>query len=409
MRGFQNRQTVAAVARLLAERTSVLGTEKIDLKSASGRVLAESVTAEFAVPGFRRSAMDGYALRGEETFSAGEYNASEFEVVGEVLPGRPFTGEVQKGEAVRIMTGSPVPAGADSVLQAEAAEEILRPGTNPLLKVTAPIAPGKNVGQVGEDIAEGTIVLSRGRVLRPQDVGVLASIGASPVSVVCQPRVRILVTGNELLPCGSKPQGYQIVDSNSVMLAALARRDGAIVSEAQMVGDDPEAIKNAITKSNEDVLLVSGGSSVGVEDHAPRLVAQLGELPVHGVALRPASPTGVGFVADRVIFLLPGNPVSCLCAYDLFAGPTLRRLGGRDPEMPYRRIQLPLTRKIVSAIGRTDYARVRMTEGGLEPLGISGASILSSTTRADGFVIVPMESEGYPPGAEVEVHLYDQA
>jgi molybdopterin molybdotransferase len=154
-------------------------------------------------------------------------------------------------------------------------------------------------------------------------------------------------------------------------------------------------------------VLVSGGSSVGQEDHAPRLVAELGELAVHGVALRPASPVGLGFIQGRPVFLLPGNPVSCLCGYDFFAGPALRRLGGRSMDWPYRTRTLPLARKIVSAVGRVDYVRVAIREGRVEPVATSGAAILSSTTRADGFVVVARDSEGFAAGADVEVLLYD--
>jgi molybdopterin molybdotransferase len=155
------------------------------------------------------------------------------------------------------------------------------------------------------------------------------------------------------------------------------------------------------------VVLVSGGSSVGQEDHAPTLLAKYGELAIHGIAMRPSSPTGMGRLGERLIFLLPGNPVSCLCAYDFFAGRAIRLLGGRAPDWPYRKSRLPLARKLVSQVGRVDYARVRIVENRVEPVAISGASILSSTTIAHGFVVVPTDSEGYAPGTEVEILLYD--
>jgi molybdopterin molybdotransferase len=246
-------------------------------------------------------------------------------------------------------------------------------------------------------------------VLRPQDVGVLASLGATPVSVVRRPAVAILITGDELLPCGSRPEGCRIVDSNSVMLEALVRRDGGVPQTAPLIPDGREPVRVALCGAAADVVLVSGGSSVGQEDHAPRVLAEAGELCVHGVALRPASPAGVGFLGGRPVFLLPGNPVSCLCAYDLFAGLAVRRLGGRATELPYRSRMLPLARKLSSAVGRVDYVRVTVHDGRVEPLATSGASLLSSTTRADGFVLVPRDSEGYPAGAEVQVYLYDSS
>ena len=160
-------------------------------------------------------------------------------------------------------------------------------------------------------------------------------------------------------------------------------------------------------REDTDLVLVSGGSSVGQEDHAPRLLALLGTLDYHGISMRPSSPAGVGRIGGRFVFLLPGNPVSCLCAYEFFAGPTLRALGGRSREWPHRRARMPLKRKIASAVGRTDYVRVAIEEGAAVPLATSGASILSSTVRASGSVIVPRELEGMAEGTEVEVLLYD--
>jgi molybdopterin molybdotransferase len=402
MRGFRDRAEVADVLRLLDERVRPLGAETVAVPPAAGRVLGEAVVAEVAVPGFDRAAMDGYAVRGEDTFGAGPYNPLGLRVVGEALPGRPFAGRVAAGEAVRIMTGAPVPEGADAVVPAEVAQE--EAGT---VRVTEPISPARHVGRRGEDVEAGRTVLLPGRVLRPQDLGLLASLGVAAVSVVRRPRAAILITGDELLPAGARPEGYRIVDSNSVMLAALVRRDGGEPLLGPLLPDRREAVRTAIRDSDADVLLVSGGSSVGQEDHAPAVLAELGELPVHGVALRPASPAGVGFLGGRPVFLLPGNPVSCLCAYDLFAGRALRRLGRRPAELPYRPVALPLAGKISSAVGRVDYVRVRVREGRAEPLAVSGASQLSTTTAADGFVLVPRDSEGHPPGDVVTVYLYD--
>jgi molybdopterin molybdotransferase len=190
------------------------------------------------------------------------------------------------------------------------------------------------------------------------------------------------------------------------MLAALAERDGAVVDFEGLVPDDRDSILAAL-RSSADVVIVSGGSSVGEEDFVPTLLAKHGELAVHGIAMRPSSPTGMGKLDDRLVFLLPGNPVSCLCAYDFFAGRAIRALGGRKKKWPYRSVLAPLARKISSPIGRLDYARVQWIEGRVEPVSVSGASVLSSTTRADGFVIVPADCEGFAPGSEVEVWLYD--
>jgi molybdopterin molybdotransferase len=279
-------------------------------------------------------------------------------------------------------------------------------GGRSTIRLVEPIAPGKHVGRCGEDLRRGSLVLEAGRRLRPQDLGVLSSIGIEHVPVVARPRVRLVVTGNELLPAGAPPTGVRIADANGPMLAALVTRDGGLAVSSGIVPDDPEAIA-AELRADADVILVSGGSSVGGEDHAPLLLAREGELAVHGVSMRPASPTGMGTLDGRLVFLLPGNPVSCLCAYDFFAGRAIRVLGGRPAEWPYRRGTAVLAQPIVSLVGRVDYARVRVGKDGLEPLGVSGASILSSTTRADGFVVIPEEVAGYPAGATVDVWWYD--
>ncbi len=404
MRGFAERADVEEVERFLAERSRPLEGEAVVVTECVGRVLAVDVIADVDVPGFRRAAMDGYAVRGEETFGASAYDPIPLRVLGQALPGAPFTGFVGPGSAVRVMTGAPIPEGADAVAMAEVCEE--RDG---IVSIGESVAPRKHVGAVGEDIRAGERVLGAGRRLRPQDAGLLASIGVAHPRCVRRPRVRLIVTGDELLAPGSRPEGPRIVDSNSLVLSALVVRDGGAVLPHRILPDRVDLVRAALAEGGADVMLVSGGSSVGQEDHAPRLVAELGTLDYHGVSMRPSSPAGVGRIEGRLVFLLPGNPVSCLCAYEFFAGPTLRALGGRPRAWPHRRVQRPLARKIASAVGRTDYVRVAIEDGRVVPIATSGASILSSTVRADGFVIVPRALEGMPEGALVEVLLYDEA
>jgi molybdopterin molybdotransferase len=403
MRGFSQRADVEEVDHFLRERTRALGPEPVELLACAGRVLAEDVRAEFDVPGFARSAMDGYAVRGEDSFGASAYEPVSLQICGEALPGRPFDGVVERGGAVRIMTGAPLPGGADAVVMAEVCSE-----SDGRVEVTEAVAPSKNVGAAGEDVRAGEVVLRRGRRLRPQDAGLLASIGVARPRCVRRPRVQLVVTGDELLPAGSRPEGARIVDSNSVVLESLVARDGGELLPFEILPDRAEAIRGALGRGEADLVLVTGGSSVGAEDHAPRVLEELGTLDFHGVSMRPSSPTGVGRVGGSFAFLLPGNPVSCLCAYEFFAGPTLRALGGRSREWPHRRVRLPLARKISSAVGRTDYVRVAVEKGRVVPLATSGASILSSTVRAAGCVIVSREHEGMPEGTEVEVRLYDE-
>ena len=416
MRGFARRHTVEAAIAWLDDQLQPLGAELLPLPTTAGRVLAGSVASEVDVPGFDRATMDGYAVVAESTEGATPYNSLPLTLIGDSLPGRPFQGAVGPGQAVRIMTGAPLPLGCDAVLPAEWAEppaaceaesaqaEPDGPGVR-CIRALAAMSPGKHVGRRGEDVTRGTTLLQRGRLLRPQDLGVLSSVGVGNVHVIRRPRVRLVVTGNELLPSGSQPHGHRIVDANGPMLAALVERDGGLVDFPGLVPDEHDAILDALHAA-ADVVIVSGGSSVGIEDLAPTLLAKHGDLAIHGIAMRPSSPTGLGRIEHRLVFLLPGNPVSCLCAYDFFAGRAIRALGGRTKTWPYRPTRATLTRKLSSTIGRLDYARVRVTEDAVEPLAIGGASVLSSTTRADGFVIVPADSEGFAAGADVEVWLY---
>ncbi len=405
MRGFAERADVEDVERFLRDAAAPLSCEAVPLLECVGRVLAQNIVAAFDVPGFPRSAMDGYALRGAETFGASDYDPIAFELIGTALPGRPFVGRVEAGRAVRIMTGAPLPDGADAVVMAEVCRE---DSARSRVEISEAVAPRKNVGVIGEDIRRGDHVLGAGRRLRAQDAGLLSSIGVSTVACVRRPRVAFVITGDELLPAGTAPSGPRIVDSNSVVLRALAARDGAENLPFEILPDVPERIRAAIADARADVVLVSGGSSVGQEDHAPRLLAELGSLDFHGISMRPSSPTGIGRIGERFVFLLPGNPVSCLSAYEFFAGPTIRQLGGRSRRWPHPIVSLPLGRKIASAIGRTDYVRVAIEDGLAVPLATSGASILSSTVRAAGAVIVPRGLEGMAEGAIVDVLLYDE-
>lgn len=402
MKGFKEKKDVVDFLNIIDEISSSKKIEVICLNKAAGRVLASSIISTVKVPNFNRSAMDGYAIRGEETFGAAPYSPLDFKILGLSLPGKPFEGCVTTQTAVRIMTGAPMPEGADSVIPAEFAQE-----ENKVLKVVEAIPPGKNVGRIGEDVKVGQQILNAGRKLRPQDIGILSSIGIASVSVIKNPVVDIFVTGDELLKPGSMPEGFKIVDSNSVMLDALVYRDTQIHPNIIFLEDRRELISGALSKSNADFILVSGGSSVGQEDHAPSLVKELGKILIHGVALRPASPSGMGIINKKYVFLIPGNPVSCLCAYDLFASRAIRRYAGINHDLPYKSIVLPLASKISSMVGRMDYVRVKINNGLAEPLAISGASMLSTTTIADGFLMVPGECEGYPTGENVKIYLYD--
>ncbi len=405
MRGFAERVSVEQALGWLnaeLEQQGLRGSELVSPNIAAGRVLAEDVVSSVNVPNFQRAMMDGYALRSADIAQASADFPTKLKVLGDCFPGKAFAGEIKQGHTVRIMTGAPLPPGVDAVLPVEQTQSV-----DDAVLALGNIAAGKNLGTIGEDIRSGDGVLRTGRVLRPQDVGVLSSIGHAQVSVVPKPKVRIVVTGDELLPAGAQPQGDQIVDANGPMLKALVERDGGTAEHPGIVPDNRDAILQALREDQVDITITSGGSSVGQEDHVPTLLAEHGVLAVHGVAMRPAGPIGMGTLEGRIVILLPGNPVACLWGYDLFVARVIRHLGGRPQGWPYRKTTATLRQSLKSPLGRLDYIRVKLVEEQVEPVKSSGASVLSSTTRADGFVVVPAEVDGRQAGEEITVWLYD--
>ena len=409
MRGFMKRTPIKTLLSLIKVHSQLLSAEEILTVESCGRILAQDINSPANVPNFDRSAMDGYALDAESTFGASAYNPLMFKVVGEVTPGEIYEAVIQPGEALRIMTGGPVPKGANAVLMAEHTELF-----DDQIKVLEAVTPGKHVGKIGEDVKKNQNLLKQGRFLRPQDIAVLASVGLKKVKVVRKPEVELLITGNELLKPGEKPSGVQIIDTNSVMLRPLIQRDGGVLKAVLHLRDERELLRRHLSDSTADLICMTGGTSVGIEDHGPTLVEELGELLVHGIPMRPAAPTGFGLIAGssagrkKKVFLLPGNPVSCLSAYDYFVGRSLRLMGGRSEEWPYRSKMVKLATKISSQIGRIEYVRLRIENERAFFIAAGGASILSSTTQADGFLLTEEESEGFAEGEEVRVWLYDE-
>lgn len=404
MKGFTERATVEQALAWIDGVLPAFGKlprETVSIEQAFGRVAANDVASAVDVPRFARAMMDGFAVVAEDSQGASAYNPLPLQIVGQAMPGRGFDGTVARGQAVRIMTGAPIPTGATAVLPAEWAHD-----RTDVVEALADVSTGKHIGQIGEDVVAGDIAVPAQRRLRPQDIGILSAIGRSEIEVVRAPQVSLLITGSEILSPGAAPQGHKFADANGPMLASLVERDGGQVSRRHYVADDRDAIASRLDEP-ADIILVSGGSSVGIEDFVPQLLAERSELAIHGIAMRPSSPAGMGRWNKAIVFLLPGNPVSCLCAYEFFAGRAIRALAGRDRNWPHPQRRLRLRRKLSSMVGRVDFARVKTEGDEAEPIAIGGAAVLSSTTRADGFVIVPADSEGYPAGAEVDVLLFD--
>jgi len=401
MRGLSQRARVEDALAWLDNTFSAGSAEWIPLAEGHGRVLTQQISTTSDWPPCDYATMDGYALRGVETVGASPYNPLTFTLHGEALPGAPFTATVLPGQTVRISTGVALPTGADAVLAAEYAV-----ANDQSIEVTNAIPPGENIRRRGTDYRQDATVLNAGRCLRPADIGVLAALGHTQVQVIQQPRVRLIVTGAELTDWHehSPPQRCE---SHSLMLRGLLQRDGAVLESLVHVPDEPAAIREALQQPGAELILIIGGSSVGQEDVVPLVLAELGDVVFHGLALRPARSTGMGLIGSNGVLMLPGNPAACLCAYDLFARRAIQLRGGRNPNWPYPQLTVPVAKKIVSAVGQVDYYRVRLTDNGVEPLTAGGSSLWSSITRADGFMVIAENSEGYPPGASVSVYCYD--
>jgi len=404
MQGFTEKTDLEAALGTLRSCVKPVEEESVPLAQALGRTLARDITSAVDVPGFDKAAMDGYALRAAETFGASPMDPVSLRVIGEVLPGDVGDFEVGPGEAVRIMTGGAFPEGADAVLMAEHTTD-----RGDTVLVHDSVVPGRNVARAGEDVRTGDTVLKRGRVLRPQDLGVLASIRITELKVTRRPVVGILSTGNELIEPGSTEAGrpHRVVDSCSYVLEGLVTQIGGLPRRLGILRDDRAALREALEAFDGDILLTTGATSAGKEDYLPGLLAELGELLVHGVNIRPASPLGFGRLGKALVILLPGNPVAAMVGFDFIVRPALQLQLGQRERRWNRRVRGRLRRKLASALNRTDFVRVQVVDGGeIEPLRSGGAGVLTSVTRADGFVIVPRDDEGIEAGTEVEVYLF---
>lgn len=393
-RGFNRLVSEASALEILLRLSRpVKGAEEVALESADGRVLAEPASAPRDVPHYDRSAMDGYAVRSADTAGASRAGPVRLRVASEVLP----------LHGVPVQTGSALPRGADAVLPQEDAER-----DGPRLDVLRRVREGEHVGRRGEDVAAGDLVFPVGHALRPADLGLLRLLGIERVRVRRRPCVGILVTGEELLPRCADPEPGRMVDGNGIMLLAACSRWGGDPGLVAVYSDDPLRIAGELERAagRSDLVVTSGGTSVGARDQVVEALQAVGEVAFHGVAIQPARPVAAGRIAEVPVVCLPGFPAATFIAAFAFVRPTLARLRGGPPLTPCSR-RGRLARKIVSTLGLRSYTRVRLDGDRVEPLRTSGAGVLSSIARADGFVITPENSEGHPEGAEVEVLLLD--
>lgn len=401
---------VSEAIRIVKQQTSALPTETVSLDRARGRFLAQDVVADSDLPPFDRSQMDGYAVMANDVQTA----PAKLKIVGESAAGRGWHHELESGQAVRIMTGAPVPLGADSVQQVELTRELDKVDGVREVEILEAVASGRSIVRRGSEIKAGETVLSAGEQITAAAMAVLASFGYAQINVGGRPRVAVLATGSELVAVGEKPGQDQIRDSNNFSIGAYAELAGAIVDRLPLTGDDTSLLKSQITQAAErsDVVVTSGGVSVGVYDFTKPALRELNaEIFFERVALRPGKPTVFARLPNGTLFFgLPGNPVSVSVTFNLFARTALLAMqGARALALPEDRAVL--ASDIKGAIERESYlpARLGTNEEGLllaEPLKWGGSSDFVGFVRATSLIIVPQGTRALEAGKKVRVlHL----
>ena len=384
----------------------VSATERLSVRAALGRVLAEDVVSPFNVPAHDNSAMDGYAVRFTDLKGDGD---ATLKVTGTAFAGAPFRGAVRAGECVRIMTGGVVPTGADTIVMQEHVKAVQD-------RVT--IGPGHRKGQnlrlAGEDLAAGQIALKRGVPLRPADVGLIASLGIGEVTVYRRLRVAFFSTGDELVSIGTQLKEGQIFDSNRYTIHGMLTRLGCEVLDMGVVRDDPQLLEKAFHDAADaaDVVITSGGVSVGEADFVKELLNKLGEVVFWKIAMKPGRPLAYGKIGHAHFFGLPGNPVSVMVTFYQFVRDALLTLSGRDPVPPLPTFKVPCVSSLKKAPGRTEFQRgvlERDSHGtwSVRVTGEQGSGILRSMSEANCFIILPDNQGNVASGTLVEIQLME--
>ena len=374
--------------------------ERVPLVDANGRVAAADVHSTRDVPPFARAGMDGFAVRAEDTFGASRYDPKTLRVIDKVYTGQVPAMALVPGTAIEIATGAPMPQGANAVVMVEETE---RSGED--VAVLTPVYPRQNVGRQGADIVVGQTVIARGQVLNPSRIGALAALGAGDVEVFAKPAVAILSTGNEIADPGGELLPGQIYDINKFTLSAIIQEHGGLPMPFATAHDTIEALESAIDACSAcDVLVFSGGSSVGERDLILDVIARKGEIVFHGIAVKPGKPTVFGTINGKPMFGMPGYPTSCLSNAYLLLVPAVRaiaRLGPRHTAV----VTLPLGQRIVSTTGRHQFYTVKIVDGQAMP-AFKASGDITSMSQADGYIEIPAQTDIVEKGEVVEVKLF---
>lgn len=389
--------------RVVLGDTKPLPAESTSLLDADDLVLAESVTAGWPLPSFDNSSMDGYAVRAIDVVGASETSVVRLPVRGDIAAGQEAAERLEPGNAVRIMTGAPIPQGADAVVPVEWTD-----AATDVVAITLAPDVGAHIRLRGEDVAAGQVVLDPGTPINARVIAMLAAVGVAGIPVHRRPRVAVISTGDELVDPGVEPGAGQIVDSNSYMLTAAVREAGAHAVRVGPVRDDESELERVLVEQAElsDLILTSGGVSMGAYDTVKAVLTRMGGVEFVKVAMQPGMPQGSGFVGATPIVTLPGNPVSSFVSFEVFVRPLIRRMLGHA-QLDRPRLHAICARQFASPIGKTQFARVRLhVHDGLtmaEPEGGQGSHIIGGLARADGLAVIPEQVGRVAPSDELIV------
>lgn len=410
MKGFKSFKLIDQVKEDLFKNIKSLSSEKIDTKESFGRILANDIISPVNIPHFSRSAMDGYAIKAEDTFGASQRNPKIFEIIDKVEINTTSNKEIEKNQAIEIPTGAPIPQEADAVIKLEDIKRI-----DNKIEVYFPVSPHKNVSLEGEDVKKGETIIKAGQIIRSQEITLLLACNILETKVVRKPKIAIITTGSELIEPGKTPKIGQIVETNSYTIASLCEVYGGKPLRFGIVEDNEFSLKKILDDTLKfDMIVFTGGSSVGERDLIPFVINENfdNQMLAHGISMRPGSPTAIFIVKDTPVFCLPGFPVATMISFEVFVGPTIRKMLNANILDPRPVIKAILTRQIPSQYGRRDFARVKLNYDPkigkylAEPVRISGSGIISSVVKAEGIIEVKEDLEGYEKNSEVDVKLY---
>ncbi|RLF10150.1 MAG: molybdopterin molybdenumtransferase MoeA [Thermoprotei archaeon] len=407
-KGFERLRRAEEVVEELRRRVARTDVVELPLRECAWRVLGVDVVASMDLPPYNRSAVDGYAVKAEDTYGASLQRPVRLKLKGWVKVGEGVEGlKVEKGEAVKVDTGSMLPEGCDAVVMVEYTKEV-----NGQVEVYQAVPRWRNVSRRGEDVRAGEVVLRAGRLLHPQDLAMAASLGLAKLPVHRRPRVLVAATGYELLEPGEAWRPGGVYNSNAYMLLGLAQLYGAEAVLHPSLKGGVEDVEEVLSRlEGFDAAVLTGGTSAGEEDVVPEALARRGELLAHGLALKPGMPAAAAIVDGRPVFSLPGFPVACMLAFEKLVGPVLAWMAGMEEPPRRAEVRARLTRRVAGTLGRRAFLRVRLVEGpegGLlaEPLRTGGSGVISSVVEADGYVELPENIDSLGEGEEVLVKLF---